>query len=76
MFKPALPSASPPLAEHDPLRDSGPADSAALTAAGVDATLDHGRGLIHDYLRALDYCADSMATLRSMAVWLTRVTAA
>ncbi|WP_372604977.1 alpha/beta hydrolase [Actibacterium sp.] len=58
------------LAEYDPLRDSGLAYAKALQAAGVPVVLDHGTGLIHGYLRAMEYCADSVAKLRMMAAWL------
>ena len=65
-----LPPAFVSVAEHDPLRDSGVAYAEALKAAGVPVTLDMGPGLIHGYLRAMDYCADSMSMLKKMAAWL------
>lgn len=65
-----LPPAFIAVAEHDPLRDSGLAYAEALEKAGVAVALDRGAGLIHGYLRAMDYCADSMAKLRLIAGWL------
>ncbi|WP_238367258.1 alpha/beta hydrolase [Mesobacterium pallidum] len=65
-----LPPAFVAVGEFDPLRDSGVAYAEALEAAGVPVTLDRGPGLIHGYLRAMDFCADSMAKLRLMAAWL------
>lgn len=65
-----LPAAYIAVAEHDPLRDSGVAYANALTAAGVAVQLDPGTGMIHGYLRAMDYCDDAMAHLRQMASWL------
>lgn len=67
-----LPPAFIAVGEHDPLRDSGVAYAEALEAAGVPVTLDRGDGLIHGYLRAMDFCADSMAKLQDMAAWLDR----
>ncbi len=71
-----LPPAYVAVAEHDPLRDSGLAYADALDRAGVPVTLDRGPGLIHGYLRAMAYCADSETSLRAMAAWLARMTAA
>ncbi|GKY86513.1 alpha/beta hydrolase [Sinisalibacter aestuarii] len=65
-----LPPAYIAVAENDPLRDSGLAYAAALEAAGVPLMLDHGEGMIHGYLRAMEYCAESMASLRRMSGWL------
>lgn len=65
-----LPPAFIAVGEHDPLRDSGIAYAEALEAAGVPVVLDRGTGLIHGYLRAMDFCADSMAKLKDMAAWL------
>jgi acetyl esterase len=58
------------VAEYDPLRDSGEVYAEKLEAAGVPVVLDHGEGLIHGYLRAMEYCDDSGAKLRKMADWL------
>ncbi|MCO6384399.1 alpha/beta hydrolase fold domain-containing protein [Oceanicola sp. 502str15] len=58
------------VAQNDPLRDSGLAYAEALEAAGVEVELDRGEGLIHGYLRAMEYCEDSEAKLRAMATWL------
>ncbi len=65
-----LPPAFIGVAENDPLRDSGLAYAQALTEAGVAVTLDHGEGLIHGYLRAMDDCTASMNALHRMADWL------
>lgn len=65
-----LPPAFVAIAENDPLRDSGRAYAGAMDAAGVPVELDEGAGLIHGYLRAMDYCADSMASLKRMSAWL------
>lgn len=65
-----LPPAYIAVAEHDPLRDSGIAYADALAAADVPVTLHRGTGLIHGYLRAMDYCEDSMTSLRAVSEWL------
>lgn len=65
-----LPPAYIAVAEHDPLRDSGIAYADALSAAGVPVDLDKGTGLIHGYLRAMDYCEGSMTSLRNISAWL------
>lgn len=65
-----LPPAFVAVAQFDPLRDSGLAYADALRAAGVPVELDRGEGLIHGYLRAMDFCDDSMEKLRKMARWL------
>lgn len=65
-----LPPAFIAVAENDPLRDSGLEYAKALDAAGVAVELDRGEGLIHGYLRAMDYCAASMSSLERMAAWL------
>lgn len=58
------------VAECDPLRDSGIAYALALREAGVTVELDQGAGLIHGYLRALDYCSSSVEKLNAMIAWL------
>jgi acetyl esterase len=65
-----LPPAFVAVAEHDPLHDSGTLYAEALAKAGVPVTLDTGRGLIHGYLRAMEYCEDSVTKLAAMADWL------
>ncbi|WP_172294334.1 alpha/beta hydrolase fold domain-containing protein [Pseudoruegeria sp. HB172150] len=68
-----LPPAYIAVAQNDPLRDSGLAYAEALMSAGVDVTTDSGEGLIHGYLRAMEYCEDSEAKLRAMAGWLRAI---
>lgn len=70
-----LPPAFIGVAQYDPLRDSGRAYADALTAAGVAVTLDQGEGLIHGYMRSMEYCADAEAKLRAMCDWLTKALA-
>ena len=70
-----LPPAYVSVAEHDPLRDSGVVYAEAMQAASVSVTLDMGKGLIHGYLRSMDYCSDSMASLKKMSAWLAEINA-
>ena len=65
-----LPPAYVAVAEFDPLRDSGVAYAEALETAGVPVHLDRGPGLIHGYLRAMNFCTDAMKGLENMARWL------
>ncbi len=58
------------VAENDPLYDSGVIYAEKLRAAGVPTELDLGDGLIHGYLRAMEYCDDSRAKLQKMAAWM------
>ncbi|MBL1421870.1 MAG: alpha/beta hydrolase [Alphaproteobacteria bacterium] len=68
-----LPPAFVAVAECDPLRDSGIVYAEALESAGVSVELDTGDGLIHGYLRSLDYCEDANAKLKKMAAWLKQL---
>ncbi|MBF9031100.1 alpha/beta hydrolase fold domain-containing protein [Rhodobacterales bacterium HKCCE3408] len=68
-----LPPAFVAVAEHDPLRDSGLVYADALEASGVTVTRDMGMGLIHGYLRAMEFCDDSRAKLKAMAGWLASI---
>lgn len=65
-----LPPAFVAVAENDPLRDDGRDYAAKLRAAGVAAELDEGEGLIHGYLRAMEYCGASRERLARMSRWL------
>ncbi|WP_010140932.1 alpha/beta hydrolase fold domain-containing protein [Oceanicola sp. S124] len=67
-----LPPTYVALAQNDPLRDSGRAYADALEAAGVELTVDPGEGLIHGYLRAMEYCQACEDSLRRMADWLKK----
>jgi acetyl esterase len=65
-----LPQAFIAVAENDPLRDDGYAYAEKLRAAGVPVELDPGEGLIHGYLRAMEYCEASRRNLDRMNAWL------
>jgi acetyl esterase/lipase len=65
-----LPPAFIGVAQYDPLRDSGLAYAEALSAAGVEVEVDQGEGLIHGYMRSMEYCADAEDRLSRMADWL------
>jgi len=65
-----LPPAFIAVAEHDPLRDEGIAYADKLRDSGVAVTLDRGPGLIHGYLRAMSYCAESRHAFARMCEWL------
>lgn len=68
-----LPPTYVAVAKYDPLRDSGLAYVDKLKADGVAVTTHQGDGLIHGYLRAMEYCADSEDRLREMCAWLKGV---
>lgn len=51
-----LPPAFILVADHDPLHDDGVRYQTKLRAAGVEAELRTGRGLIHGFLRARRFC--------------------
>ena len=65
-----LPPAFIAVAENDPLRDDGRDYAEKLRAAGVPVVLDQGEGLIHGYLRAMEYCTASREKLDAMCDWL------
>jgi acetyl esterase/lipase len=65
-----LPPAFIAVAEHDPLRDDGVDYADKLKASGVDVVLDRGKGLIHGYLRSMEFCSDARDKLQAMAKWL------
>lgn len=58
------------VAENDPLFDSGQIYAEKLRAAGVATEFDAGDGLIHGYLRSMEYCDDAQAKLKKMSAWL------
>lgn len=66
-----LPPAFICVAQNDPLRDDGYAYADKLRAAGVPVEFDSGEGLIHGYLRAMEYCAASRQRHDAMCRWLT-----
>ena len=65
-----LPPAFIGVAQNDPLRDDGHAYADKLRAAGVPVEFDTGEGLIHGYLRAMEYCTASRQRLDAMCRWL------
>jgi acetyl esterase len=65
-----LPPAFIAVAENDPHRDDGYGYADKLRAAGVEVEVDDGKGLIHGYLRAMEYCAASRERLERMSKWL------
>ena len=68
-----LPPAYVAVAQYDPLRDSGVAYAEKLQAAGVDVVLDRGEGLIHGYLRSMEYCEAARDSLAAMCAWLKQI---
>ncbi len=67
-----LPQAWIGVAQNDPLRDDGYAYADKLREAGVAVEFDSGDGLIHGYLRAMEYCEASREKLAAMSSWLRR----
>ncbi|GGC11769.1 hypothetical protein GCM10011363_30510 [Marivita lacus] len=67
-----LPPAYVAVAQNDPLRDSGNAYAEAMKNAGVPVTIEPGEGLIHGYLRAMEYCPEAEIRLKEMAAWLDK----
>ncbi len=65
-----LPQAFIAVAQNDPLRDDGRDYAKKLADAGVPVELDQGEGLIHGYLRAMEFCAASVDKLEKMCAWL------
>lgn len=65
-----LPPAFICLAQYDPLRDSGRAYADALVAGGTEVEVDEGKGMIHGYFRAIDFCGGAEAILRRATGWL------
>jgi acetyl esterase len=65
-----LPPAFIGVAQYDPLRDDGYDYAEKLRQAGVAVTFDGGEGLIHGYLRAMEFCQASRDKLALMAAWL------
>lgn len=61
------------VAQYDPLRDDGLDYAAKLHESGVSVEVDTGAGLIHGYLRAMDYCAASRDNLARMCSWLDQM---
>lgn len=70
-----LPPAFVGVAQYDPLRDSGAAYADALTTAGVAVERDTGDGLIHGYMRSMEYCGVAQTKLRAMTDWLAKTLA-
>ena len=68
-----LPPAFIAVAQNDPLRDDGIDYAAKLREAGVDVELTLGEGLIHGYLRAMEFCRASRDSLAAMSAWLKRI---
>ena len=66
-----LPPAFVAVAQNDPLRDDGYAYAGKLRNAGVSVEVDDGEGLIHGYLRAMEFCTASRESLARMCRWLS-----
>lgn len=70
-----LPPAYIAVAQNDPLRDDGIDYAALLKSSRVDVVLDLGEGLIHSYLRALEFCPASRDSLKAASAWLEKLNA-
>lgn len=68
-----LPPAYIAVAHNDPLRDDGIDYAEKLRASGVDVELDLGEGLIHSFLRAMEYCEASRDNLKAASAWLRKL---
>lgn len=65
-----LPQAFIAVAQNDPLRDDGYAYADKLRAEGIAVEIDSGEGLIHGYLRAMEYCDATREKFAAMCSWL------
>lgn len=65
-----LPPAYIAVAHNDPLRDDGIDYAEKLKLSGVEVELDLGEGLIHSFLRAMEYCETSRQNLADACAWM------
>lgn len=70
-----LPPAYIAVAQNDPLRDDGIDYADKLKSSGVEVSLDKGEGLIHSFLRAMEYCQTSRDNLKNASQWLANLNA-
>jgi len=68
-----LPPAYVAVAEHDPLLDDGLAYADVLSRSGVPVQLNPGNGLIHGYLRAMQYSQAVRREFASACNWLRQL---